>query len=96
MSGGTISGTLAAGASCVIGIDFKPTATGATSGGQISVLDNATSSPQVATLSGSGVVAVAVSPAIVPFGNVVVGTISPVMNVNVFNNQVVALNFSLD
>ena len=94
MSGGTLTGSLAAGTSCNIGVDFKATVVGATSGGQISVLDNAPSSPQTAVLGGTGVVAVSVSSATVPFGNVVVGATSSVVNVTIHNNQAVALNLS--
>ena len=93
-AGGTIGGTLAAGASCVIGIDFKPTATGATAGGQITVIDSAANSPQVAALSGTGVVAVTLSHSYLGFGSVVVNTTSPVINTVVTNNQSVKLNLS--
>ncbi len=86
-SGGVLSGTLAAGGNCKIGIDFKPTTTGPTSGGQITVLDSAPSSPQVAALSGTGVVAAAVSPTALIFGNVIVGTTSATKNVTLTNYQ---------
>ncbi len=93
-AGGVLTGSLAAGTNCVIGIDFKPTATGATTGGQITVLDNAPSSPQLAALSGTGVLPVGVSPATLYFGNVAVGTTSAAMNATVTNNQPVNLNFA--
>ena len=93
-AGGTVSGALAAGQSCVIGVDFAPTATGATSGGQITVIDSAPSSPQVAALSGTGVAAVTVSPATLAFGNVVKGTTSAAQNVTLTNNQTAALNLT--
>ncbi len=90
-SGGTISGALAAGASCFIGVDFAPTTTGATSGGKISILDSGPTSPQVATLSGTGVVAASLSPATLAFGNEIVGTTSAVKNATLTNNQLTAL-----
>jgi hypothetical protein len=90
-SGGTIGGALAAGSSCNIGIDFAPTATGATSGGQITILDSGANSPQVAALSGTGVIAASVSPATLAFGNVAVGTTTAVKNATLTNNQPTAL-----
>jgi len=94
ISGGVLSGSLAAGASCFIGVDFKPTATGATAGGQITVIDSAPNSPQVATLSGTGVVAVTFSPNGEAFGNVVLGTTAATKTETLINNQTVALNLT--
>jgi hypothetical protein len=94
VSGGALSGSLAAGASCYVGIDFVPAVTGATSGGQITVLDSASNSPQFATLSGTGVLAVTLSPATLAFGNVVKGTTSATKNVTLTNNQTIALNLT--
>jgi Abnormal spindle-like microcephaly-assoc'd, ASPM-SPD-2-Hydin len=45
--------SLAAGASCTIGISFDPTATG-TRTGTLTVADNASGSPQMVTLTGTG------------------------------------------
>jgi hypothetical protein len=92
-AGGTVSGTLAGGASCTIGIDFQPTAIGPTAGGQITLIDNASNSPQFVALSGSGVAQVTVSPSTLAFGNVAVNTTSAAMNVTLTNNQTLALNF---
>jgi len=50
---GTVPVTLAAGASCTFSVNFTPLATGALTG-SIAVVDNATNSPQTATLSGTG------------------------------------------
>ena len=94
VSGGTVSGSLAAGASCVIGVDFKPVAVGATTGGQITVIDSAASSPQIAILAGIGVPPVHLSTTGIGFGNVLVGTTSTTQTVTVANNQTVSLNFS--
>jgi hypothetical protein len=93
-SGGTVSGTLGGLASCKIGIVFKPTAVGATTGGQITVIDTAANSPQVVMLTGIGVQAATLSPSSVTFGNVAVGTTSAARNVTLTNNQTVSLNFS--
>ncbi len=93
-SGGALSGSVPAGSSCYIGVDFAPTVAGTTSGGQLTILDSGLNSPQVATLSGNGVVAVTVSPTALFFGNVVAGVTSPTKTVTVTNNQAVALNFT--
>jgi len=88
------SGTLAAGASCVIGVVFQPTAVGATSGGQITVIDSAANSPQFTALSGAGISPVTLSSGTLAFGNVQAGTTSATKTVTVTNNQTVSLNFS--
>jgi len=51
---GTCSSTLAAGASCTMSVKFTPTATG-TRTGTLTANDNASSSPQVVALTGTGV-----------------------------------------
>jgi hypothetical protein len=91
--GGVVSGTLAANSKCVIGVDFQPTAVGPAAGGQITVNDSAPLSPQVATLTGTGIAAVVVSPGTLAFGNVQTGT-SATKNVTVTNNQAVNLDFT--
>jgi hypothetical protein len=50
---GKCSGTVAAGATCEIGVVFKPQASGNRSG-SLSIADDAANSPQSVTLSGSG------------------------------------------
>jgi len=94
IAAGTINGPLAAVSSCVIGIDFQPTATGATSGGEVAIHDNANNSPQVVTLSGAGVVPVAASPTILSFGNEAVGSTSAAKTITVTNNQSSSLSFT--
>ncbi|MGA3080138.1 MAG: Ig-like domain-containing protein, partial [Terracidiphilus sp.] len=93
MAGGTVSGTLAGGASCVIGVTFDPVATGPVAG-QITLIDSATNSPQFSVLNGNGIAAVSLSTGTVAFGNVAVNTTSATMNVTLTNNQAVALNLS--
>ncbi|HEY1902662.1 MAG TPA: Ig-like domain-containing protein [Terracidiphilus sp.] len=93
-SGGTLGGSLAAGASCVVGIDFKPTTLGQTSGGQIALLDSAPNSPQTVMLVGVGALPVQVLPAALGFGGVVVGTMSAAKTVTLTNDQSGALNLS--
>ena len=93
-AGGTVSGTLAAGASCVIGITFDPVAVGATAGGQITIINSAANSPQFTALSGTGVAPTTLLPATANFGSVVQNTASAAKNFVLTNNQTVALNLS--
>ncbi len=87
-------GTLAAGQSCLIGLTFNPVAIGAAAGGQITVLDSAANSPQFAMLTGTGVPAVIFAPTGANFGNQVVNTTSAFKNIQLINNQAIALNLS--
>ncbi|HEX4004971.1 MAG TPA: Ig-like domain-containing protein [Acidobacteriaceae bacterium] len=86
-------GTLAAGASCVIGLVFQPTIGGAAPG-QITVNDSASNSPQFVGLHGWGVASVIAAPANLGFYNTVVGQTSAPQNVTVTNFETVAVNFS--
>jgi hypothetical protein len=85
--------TVTAGASCTVIMTFSPVTTGAASPAWLSITDNASNSPQVVTLSGTGVIPVAVSPSTLAFGFVSVNTTSAAKNVTVTNNQAVNLNF---
>jgi hypothetical protein len=49
----TCGSSIAAGASCTVGVTFSPTATGATTG-TLTFTDNAPNSPQTVSLSGTG------------------------------------------
>src|SRR5207245_2478470 len=61
--------SVAAGANCTINVTFTPTARG-TRSGALTVTDNATNSPQTASLSGTGAGLPSLSPSPVPdFGN---------------------------
>src|SRR6202030_160176 len=53
ISAKTCTTSLAAAASCTVSVEFKPTAAGALTA-SLSIADNATGSPQVVTLSGTG------------------------------------------
>ena len=92
--GGLVSAPLVAGGYCYIGVVFQPTVAGATAGGQITVIDSASNSPQVAVLSGTGIVPVTVAPSTLAFGNVQTGTTSAPMTVTVRNYQAVNLDIS--
>jgi|HubBroStandDraft_6_1064221.scaffolds.fasta_scaffold01629_1 uncharacterized repeat protein (TIGR03803 family) len=82
--------TLAARSSCAISVTFTPQATGALTG-TLSVSDNASNSPQTAQLSGTGVAPVRLSTSSLPFASQVVGTTSAAKNINLTNEQKVAL-----
>jgi hypothetical protein len=79
----TCGASLAAGASCTVSADFKPTASGARSAA-ISITDNASGSPQKVTLSGTGTTAKLV-PASLKFGTVAIGVTSAAKTVTLTN-----------
>jgi hypothetical protein len=89
---------LAAGASCTISITFTPTATG-TRTGQISISENADSSPLVVTLSGTGIApGLTLSPPSLNFGVQAVGTLSAQQTVTLTSSgtsQVTITNISV-
>jgi len=86
--------SLAPGASCSIDVTFAPSARGGQTG-TLSISDNATNTPQTASLSGTGVQAGAsLSPASLAFGNQHVGTTSPGQNVTLTNSGNEALSIS--
>lgn len=96
ISGGNITGdfaennncgtSLPAGQHCTITVTFTPTTTGTRNGTQ-TVNDNAPNSPQTASLTGTGIVAVSLSPASLAFGNQIINTSSAAQAVTVTNNQ---------
>lgn len=86
-------GTLATNQTCVIGLTFNPTSLGYTTG-QITVVDSAGNSPQLAALYGTGVQATTLSSTVVNFGSVVENTISTSKSITLTNQQSVALNLS--
>jgi pimeloyl-ACP methyl ester carboxylesterase len=87
--------SLAAGVSCTISVTFKPTATG-TRTATVSVTDNATASPQKASLTGKGTAAPAVtlSPTSLAFGNQAVGTSSAVKSATLTNSGNASLSIT--
>jgi hypothetical protein len=58
----TCGTSVATGASCAIGVAFTPTAAGSRAGA-VTITDNASGSPQLITLTGTGVSATAGTPA---------------------------------
>jgi kumamolisin len=82
--------TLAAGKACQIGVVFVPTTAGALTG-TLSISDNASNSPQTVTLSGTGKVQAALTPATETFPSTTVGTTSAAKVVTLHNYQNVIL-----
>ena len=83
----TCGSSLAAGASCTMRVTFKPTTSGLRSAA-LSVSDSAAGSPQIASLSGTGVVSgpnATLSPTGVTFAAQLVGTTSPGKSVTLTN-----------
>jgi centrosomal CEP192-like protein/ASPM-SPD-2-Hydin domain-containing protein len=87
-------GTVAAGTNCTIDVSFTPTATGARTG-TVTITDNATGSPQIVNLSGTGVApAVSFSVAALAFGNQVTNTTSAAQSVTLTNTGSGVLSLS--
>lgn len=82
----TCGSSVVAGASCSISVTFTPT-TGGTATGTISVVDNATGSPQTVSLTGTGLTlpAVTLSPTSLTFAGQLVGTTSAPQSVTLTN-----------
>ena len=86
--------SVAAGANCTINVTFKPSAAGSRSAA-LAITDNATGSPQSASLSGTGVsTGVTLSPSSVAFGNQAVGAASSAHTVTLTNSGSSTLSIS--
>jgi hypothetical protein len=86
--------TLAAAASCTISVTFKPTVTGPLTG-SVTVTDTLPGSPQIVTLSGTGVApVVALGGTSISFGSQIVGTSSAVQMVTLSNTGTATLTIS--
>jgi sugar lactone lactonase YvrE len=77
--------TLAGGASCKIGVTFKPKSTGAKKGAVL-INDNDPTSPQIAGVSGTGTSNVVLSPSSVNFGTQPVGVLGAIQTITLINN----------
>ena len=88
----TCGSSLAAGAACIIKVQFKPSATGARSA-SVSITDNAAGSPQQVPLSGTGTTA-KLAPTPLGFGTLAVGLTSAVKKVTLTNIGTTALTIS--
>src|SRR5882762_2124711 len=85
--------TLAAGATCSISLVFTPSSLGAASA-TLTVVHNAYGSPTTASLSGTGINPVALSPSSLTFGAQNIGTTSTNKTIQVTNIQAVALSIN--
>ncbi len=96
-AGGTTcssSAPIAGGNNCVVNVTFTPTAPG-TRSGSLTFTDNASGSPQVVSLGGTGTgPGVSLSTTSVSFGNQPVGTTSAASAVTVTNNGTASLTFT--
>jgi hypothetical protein len=88
--------TLAASSSCTVNVTFTPTVAGASSA-SLNITDNGASSPQSASLSGTGVApipVVSLTPGSLSYGSQNVGTASSAMQMTITNNGPGTLNIS--
>jgi|HubBroStandDraft_6_1064221.scaffolds.fasta_scaffold00076_4 phospholipase C len=85
--------TLAAESTCTISVSFTPTAVG-TQSGSLTIIDNASNSPQTVQLSGSGLTPAALSLASIAFGNQFVNTTSSAKSITLINHQAIPLTIS--
>jgi hypothetical protein len=90
----TCGSSVAARGNCVITVTFTPTATGARTG-TLTVTDNATPSTQIASLTGTGIAPVTISPTTRAFGNVAVGSTSAPKTFTVSNKGTTALSLTV-
>ncbi len=89
----TCGTSLAAGANCTISVTFAPKVLGSRTAA-VTIQDDAGTSPQTVTLSGTGALPVAVAPGNLTFADQTRGTTSPAMTVTLYNNQDKALNIT--
>ena len=90
-NGTTCGASLGAGASCVIDAVFRPKSAGVQ--GLVTIVDSASSKPQVVELSGSGTI-IKVSPTSLDFGKQKVGTKSAPRVVTATNNGSAAVTYN--
>ena len=83
--------TLAVGANCKIKVTFTPTQLGLRTG-DITITDNASNSPQMVPLSGTGVLPATLTPSSATYAAQTVGTTSLPKTFTLKNNQSVTLN----
>lgn len=89
----TCGTSLAPLASCTISVTFTPSGPGVIAGA-ITIQDEASNSPQIVSLTGSGVTPVSFSPATLPFGTVALGSKSS-KQLTITNNQNVSATLLL-
>lgn len=85
------SGSVAAGASCSVGVTFSPVTLGSATG-TLTFNDSAVTNPQTVNLSGTGSAPVALSATSLTFSATVAGATSAAKTVTLTNNQTVPLS----
>jgi len=91
----TCSGSvIQAGGSCTVRVTFSPSSVGSQPGA-ITINDTTASSPHVVGLTGTGASPISVTPALISFGNVSVGSTSGSHTMTVSNNTGVTLNIGV-
>ncbi|MGP8253373.1 MAG: choice-of-anchor D domain-containing protein, partial [Terracidiphilus sp.] len=80
-------GTLAAGATCTVGVTFTPTALGQAPTGSVVISTNAGNNPRSVPVAGYGLAPAAFSSTAIQFGNVALNEASAIRTVTVTNNQ---------
>jgi sugar lactone lactonase YvrE len=93
VSSNTCGTSIAAGASCTVGVTFSPTAIGAATG-TLTFADDAPNSAQTVSLTGSGSAPVTLSSSSLSLGSVTVGHASSARTVMLTNHKSSTLNFS--
>jgi hypothetical protein len=83
-------GALAAGKSCTVTVTYTPSNAGSSLGG-VTLIDNASITTQVQNVTGTGILAVTMSPTTLSFGTVSVGSTSAVKVITVTNNMPTAV-----
>jgi hypothetical protein len=87
------SGTLAAGANCVLLVSFSPVVPGSATGA-LTINDSSSDNPQILALTGTGVLPISLSPPNLIFSAQTVGTTSAPQIVTVTNNENTAIALS--
>jgi hypothetical protein len=88
----TCGSSVAAGASCTFTVKFKPATSGAQTG-SISIIDNASGSPQKIKLAGTGT-DIRLNPTSLNFGDQAVGTRSPAKKITLSNKSSVEVTIT--
>ena len=89
----TCGSSLSASATCMVGVTFTPSISGAISG-SLAVSDSAPDSPQTIALSGTGDLPLTIAPATLAFGTETVGHTTATKTATLTNNESTTLNFS--
>ncbi|MGA2076792.1 MAG: choice-of-anchor tandem repeat GloVer-containing protein [Terriglobia bacterium] len=89
----TCNGSVAAKGNCTITVTLTPTVLGADTG-TLTVNDNASNTPQTATLTGTGVVPAKLSATSLSFGNVPQSTASTSKNITLTNDEALPLTIA--